>query len=117
MFGTFLVMAAIEGSLFIDKPHARVFAVTVLAVGLVLRGLASERAAKKRAVAALAPEVVGEALPQRQPDVASLDPLLCAGRLILGSPQRSTLLNLLRGNIIRHVSNLLPENIYLVVCA
>jgi len=37
--------------------------------------------------------------------------------LILGSPQRSTLLNLLRGNIIRHVSDLLPENIYLVVCA
>src|SRR5207302_1818465 len=50
MFGTFLVMAAIELSLFIEKPHARVFAVTVLAVGLVLRGLAAERAKKKQNV-------------------------------------------------------------------
>src|SRR5947199_875159 len=40
MFVTFLIMLAIEISLFIDKPNARVFAVTVLAVGLILRGLA-----------------------------------------------------------------------------
>src|SRR5947207_1837143 len=39
MFGTFLVMAAIEMSLLIDKPNARYFAVTILAVGLILRGL------------------------------------------------------------------------------
>jgi hypothetical protein len=38
-------------------------------------------------------------------------------RLILGSPQRSTLLNLLRGNIIRHVADLLPDNIHLLVYA
>ena len=49
MFGTFLIMAAIEISLFIDKPNARLFALIVLAVGLVLHGLASERAAKRRA--------------------------------------------------------------------
>ena len=42
---------------------------------------------------------------------------LGVGRLILGSPQRSALLNLLRGNIIRHVSGLLPENIHLLVYA
>ena len=203
MFVTFLIMAAIEVSLFVDKPHARVFAVTVLAVGLILRGLAFERASKKtRPQAVSAPVVHGATL--RQPDVPVREPLLCAvrgigktldfaieeardtkralyvlfvreqsivtnqdrdrkwwddpdakeifdyartkadsvplipcyavsdstgdtivdtaatlgvSRLILGSPQRSTLLNLLRGNIIRHVSDLLPENIHLLVYA
>src|SRR5213079_308367 len=47
MFGTFLVMAAIEMSLLIDKPNARYFAVTILAVGLILRGLVQERRMKK----------------------------------------------------------------------
>ena len=204
MFGTFLVMAAIEISLFIDKPHARVFAVTILAVGLVLRGLASERAAKKRGAAAPASEATIQISPEAQAQLVSHDPVLCAvrgigktldfaieearetgrrlyvlfvreqavitsddrarkwpedaearevfeyargkaegismipcysvsdsaadtivdvaatlgvARLILGSPQRSTLLNILRGNIIRHVSNLLPENIHLLVYA
>ncbi len=41
MFGTFLVMLAIELSLFWDKPNARVFAGTVLLIGLIFRGLAS----------------------------------------------------------------------------
>src|SRR5437899_9436212 len=56
MFGTFLVMAAIEMSLLIDKPNARYFAVTILAVGLILRGLVQERRMKKEAAPALAPE-------------------------------------------------------------
>src|SRR6266550_914452 len=56
MFGTFLVMAAIEMSLLIDKPNARYFAVTILAVGLILRGLVQERRMKKEAVPALAPQ-------------------------------------------------------------
>ena len=43
MFLTSLVMAAIELSLFVDKPRARVFAVTVLAIGLILRALAREK--------------------------------------------------------------------------
>src|SRR6266700_2189755 len=51
MFGTFLVMAAIEMSLLIDKPNARYFAVTILAVGLILRGLVQERRMKKEALA------------------------------------------------------------------
>src|SRR5439155_16017245 len=33
----------IEMSLLIDKPNARYFAVTILAVGLILRGLVQER--------------------------------------------------------------------------
>lgn len=48
MFFTFLVMLAIEISLFVDKPNARAFAMTVLAVGLIMRGLAFERAEKKK---------------------------------------------------------------------
>ena len=51
MFATFIVMAAIEMSLLIDKPNARYFAVTILAVGLILRGLVQERRMKKEAQA------------------------------------------------------------------
>lgn len=47
MFATFIVMGAIELSLLIDKPNARYFAVTILAVGLILRGLVQERRMKK----------------------------------------------------------------------
>jgi len=57
MFGTFIVMFAIEMSLLIDKPNARYFAVTILAVGLILRGLVQERRMKKEAQAL--PERVG----------------------------------------------------------
>src|SRR5260370_17360976 len=49
MFATFIVMFAIEMSLLIDKPNARYFAVTILAVGLILPGLVQERPAKKKA--------------------------------------------------------------------
>ena len=47
MFVTFLVMLAIEISLFVDKPGARIFAVTILAIGLILRGLVAEAGKKK----------------------------------------------------------------------
>src|SRR6201995_1024606 len=52
MFCTFIVMATIEISLFVDKPNARLFAATILVFGLILRGLASERAEKKALSAA-----------------------------------------------------------------
>ena len=51
MFVTFAIMTAIEISLFIDKPNARIFAFTVLAIGLILRGLAKEAAQRKSAAA------------------------------------------------------------------
>src|SRR5439155_11378370 len=51
MFVTFLLMAAIELSLLIDKPNARYFVITVLLVGLILRGLVQERRMKKEALA------------------------------------------------------------------
>jgi hypothetical protein len=44
-------------------------------------------------------------------------PLLGASRVILGTPQRSALVNLFRGNVIRDVSNALPEEIDLLVYA
>jgi amino acid transporter/nucleotide-binding universal stress UspA family protein len=207
MFGTFLVMAAIEMSLLIDKPNARYFAVTILAMGLILRGLVQERRMKKEAVPALATQqprvdlarplsgaagvsgaeailcatrgtgrtldfAVREArkagarlyllFVREQPFMTEQDvrrkwqedaeasaifteakekaadftPLFCyavspsaaetivdvaatlgASRVILGAPQRSALMNLLRGNVIREVSNLLPEEIDLLVYA
>jgi hypothetical protein len=40
-----------------------------------------------------------------------------ASRLILGAPQRSGLVSLLRGNIIREVSAALPDDIDLLVYA
>ena len=218
MFGTFVVMAAIEMSLLIDKPNARYFAVTILAVGLILRGLVQERRAKKAATA------VPESLPvametsapltavtanrtgaganrtlaaanesilcairgtgrtldfalreaqesgrrlyllfvreqpfmteqdvkrkwQEDPEAsqifsaakaqaADVNPLFCyavspsaaetivdvaatlgASRVIVGAPQRGALMNLIRGSVIREVSNSLPEEIDLLVYA
>ena len=206
MFGTFVVMAAIEMSLLIDKPNARYFAVTILAVGLILRGLVQERRMKK---AAAVPDVLplqvaatetptpvtempgGEAMlcairgtgrtldfalrearetgrrlyllfvrEQRfmteqdlkrkwQGDPEARDifenararspdqpPLFCyavsdsasqtivdiaatlgASRLILGAPRRHAMVNILRGNLVREVSDMLPEEIDLLVYA
>ncbi|PYJ09760.1 MAG: universal stress protein UspA [Verrucomicrobia bacterium] len=212
MFGTFIVMAAIELSLLIDKPNARYFAVTILAVGLILRGLVHERRAKKEAIA---PEKFPLEIPngsssalvdgrsqspppgdesilcairgtgrtldfalrearetgrrlyllfvREQPFMTEQDtkrkwqedseassiftearnkteadhaPLFCyavsasaaetivdiaatlgVSRLILGAPRRNALVNLLRGNVIRQVSNALPEEIDLLVYA
>jgi nucleotide-binding universal stress UspA family protein len=208
MFGTFLVMAAIEMSLLIDKPNARYFAVTILAVGLILRGLVQERRLKKERPA-IAPEKLAVDLARTPPVTALSAPvgaesILCAirgsgrtlefalrearqtgsrlyllfvreqpfmteqdakrkwqededaskifeeakqkagdqqplfayavspsaaetivdvaatlgaSRVILGAPQRSALINLLRGNVIREVSNSLPEEIDLLVYA
>jgi amino acid transporter/nucleotide-binding universal stress UspA family protein len=48
MLFTFVIMLTIELSLFWDKPHARIFATSVLVVGLIMRGLAAEAAQRKR---------------------------------------------------------------------
>jgi amino acid transporter/nucleotide-binding universal stress UspA family protein len=207
MFGTFLVMAAIEMSLLIDKPNARYFAVTILAVGLILRGLVQERRMKTEATPATLPErlPIDHARPktetlasagnesilcavrsagrtldfalrearragarlyllfvreqpfmteqdvgrkwQEDPEASAIfteakqkageqQPLfayavspsaaetivdvaatLGASRVIVGAPQRNALVNLLRGNVIREVSNMLPDEIDLLVYA
>jgi amino acid transporter/nucleotide-binding universal stress UspA family protein len=207
MFGTFVVMAAIEMSLLIDKPNARYFAVTILAVGLILRGLVQERRIKKEA--AIAPAALPVPLPapeapavatempsgeamlcavrgcgrtldfalrearetgrrlyllfvreqrfmteqdvkrkwQEDPEAREIfenararspdqPPLFCyavsdsasqtivdiaatlgASRLILGAPRRHAMVNILRGNLVREVSDMLPEEIDLLVYA
>jgi hypothetical protein len=55
MFCTFLIMAAIEISLLIEKPGARVFAGSVVAVGLVLHGISVAR--KRMHPAVSTPEI------------------------------------------------------------
>ncbi len=86
MFATFLIMLAIEISLFIDKPNARVFAITVLAVGLFLRGWVSEHLQRKETAAAAAASqgasVPPIPVPKFQHDIATTTgaPLLCAIR-------------------------------------
>jgi amino acid transporter len=207
MFITFLVMAGIEISLFIDKPNARLFAATVLVFGLILRGLVSERAQKKELQAAAGNDVKpsvsaftflpsisetsgppvlcavrgrGRTLDfgiqyaketnrplyilyvREQPVLTSEDRrrkwaedqdardifvyakekagghtvLPCyavsdaaaetivdiaatvgASQLILGAPERNLIVNLLRGNIIRNISSMLPDEIDLLVYA
>ena len=81
MFATFLVMAAIELSLLIDKPNARYFAVTILAVGLILRGLVLERRMKKQAGAARVPEKLDvDVAPVAPEPPAGGEAILCAIR-------------------------------------
>lgn len=204
MFVTFLIMLAIELSLFYDKPAARVFAVTVLAIGLILRGLAGEHAKRKDLEAAALAPVPAPPVPKFHTDLGTVTgaPILCAirgigrtmkfaieeaiesnrplyllfvreqpvltasdqgrkwpqdpealsiftvaselagrhtvlpcyavsdspadtivdiaatvgaSRVILGGPKRGGLISALRGNLIRQVSELLPEEIPLLV--
>lgn len=64
MFGTFVLMAAIEATLFIEKAHARAFVITVLAIGLFLKMLSAEyqRSLWKEKTADLSNETESEAL-------------------------------------------------------
>jgi nucleotide-binding universal stress UspA family protein len=213
MFFTFLIMLAIEFSLFWDKPSARIFSITVLLIGLLLRGLAAEFAANKRAAAAAAaktpvPAPVAPATPAPvfhfNPEDLTGSPMMCAVRgagktldfaieeakqshrplyllfvrslpvltaedqkkkwqddeearqiftqakskadghpvlpcyvvsdsvpdtivdvtatvgashLVIGAPERKGLASLLHGNIIRQITELLPEDIHLLVYA
>jgi amino acid transporter/nucleotide-binding universal stress UspA family protein len=77
MFVTFLAMAAIEVSLLIDKPSARYFTVTILAVGLILRGLVQEQRIKKSAVPNLA---TGARAPEPGAPGRNGEVMLCAVR-------------------------------------
>jgi amino acid transporter/nucleotide-binding universal stress UspA family protein len=214
MFCTFLIMLAIEISLFWDKPSARLFAGSILLVGLFLRGFVSERTIRKRKAAEAAAAALTSATTQTSPthattflynpDAATGSPMICAVRgpgptmnfaiaearethrplyllfvrpvpilteddykrkwqddeearalflkakemaaghpvfpcyavsdavaytiidiaattgasyLVLGAPERSGLVNLLRGNIIREISDNLPDDIHLLIYA
>lgn len=84
MFVTFLIMAAIELSLFVDKPAARVFASTVLLVGLFLRGLAAEFANRQKTAAAARASALPTPSTQTtfmvKPKEVSGSPMICAVR-------------------------------------
>ena len=211
MFITFLIMLAIEISLFWDKPSARVFAGGVLLIGLILRGLAAEYS-KRQSIAKAASLAAAGGVHAPTPattftykmDEISGSPIMCAIRgvgktldfaldlskqthrplyllfirtlpvlteqdyrrkwqedekaraifeaakgkaaghpvfpcyavsdavshtivditatmgasyLILGAPERRGLVNLLRGDIIRDISDNLPDDIQLMVLA
>jgi len=55
--------------------------------------------------------------PSAADTIVDLAATLGASRLILGAPHRNALIHLLRGNVIREVSNSLPEEIDLLVYA
>lgn len=204
MLVTCAIMIAIEITLFVQKPGARIFAVTVLSIGLILRGLASEAAARKQVRDNATTPIPTPTLPPIDMSRVSGSPILCAvrgigrtldfaieeskalarplyllfireqpvvlpedrrrrwhedpearaifeyaereaaghpvipcftisdapdativdmaatigaSRLILGAPRRGALVRLLRGNLIRHVAEALPEEIGLLVYA
>lgn len=213
MFGTFLIMLAIEITLLCTKPAALHFSLAILACGLIGRGLAAEQAQRRKrdreasaVKGVVAPAIakpplnlfnintgaasgppllaavrgIGRTLDfaleeakesnrplyllfvREQPVLAEGDRkrkwyedpeaveifsyasekadghtvLPCyavsdspadtivdvaatvgASRLLLGTPQRNSLINMLRGNLIRQVSDLLPEDIHMLVYA
>jgi nucleotide-binding universal stress UspA family protein len=88
MFVTFLIMLAIEISLFATKPGARIFAMSVLLIGLILRGLAGEyatwsKAAKAAAAASKTPAAAASAPATTLSfDTTGVDgpPMMCAVR-------------------------------------
>lgn len=56
MWGTFLIMTLIEISLFVDKPHARAFVLTIMGIGLFLRMVVAEQ--KERAIMTPSDELI-----------------------------------------------------------
>jgi amino acid transporter/nucleotide-binding universal stress UspA family protein len=83
MFITFLIMLAIELSLFVDKRSALIFAGSVLLAGLFLRGLAAEFASRqKAALAAAAPLATPVLAAPLKFNMENVDgaPIMCAVR-------------------------------------
>lgn len=77
MFFSFLIMAAVEITLFIDKPHARNYVLIIVVVGLLLRGLAKEFKLKK--IMAETPRIDESKLPHLHLQKAPLS-ILCYSR-------------------------------------
>jgi hypothetical protein len=57
---------------------------------------------------------ISDALPETIVDVTAT---MGASQLVLGAPDRQGLIPLLRGDVVRHVANLLPEDIHLLIYA
>jgi len=86
MFCTFLIMLAIELSLFADKPTARNFAAGVLAIGLILRGLAIENTRRKKKEAQAAESAASPPAVTPLPVLAPLATLPVQAREVSGAP-------------------------------
>src|SRR5439155_17030748 len=71
----------------------------------------------KRKAADFTPLFCYAVSPSAADTIVDVAATLGASRVILGAPQRSALMNLLRGNVIREVPNSLPEEIDLLVYA
>jgi nucleotide-binding universal stress UspA family protein len=82
MFCTFIIMLAIELSLFVNKPGARLFAGTIVAVGLLMHAI--PRIGQKRAPLAAAEKRKPTQPPQSRPEfpkrAVSGSPIVCAVR-------------------------------------
>lgn len=76
MFFSFLIMAAVEITLFIDKPHARNYVLIIVLIGLLLRGLAKEFKLKK--IMQERPRVETRPLPTKHHEVPTC--ILCYAR-------------------------------------
>ena len=73
--------------------------------------------AAKRQAGDVTPLFAYAVSPSAAETIVDVAATLGASRLILGAPKRNALINLLRGNVIREVSNSLPEEIDLLVYA
>jgi len=103
----------------VDKPNARLFAATILVFGLIERtcyrkGPKEGRGPKSKGHTILPCYAVSDSAADTIVDIAAT---VGASYLILGAPQRSMIINLLRGNIIRNISSILLEEIHLLVHA
>jgi hypothetical protein len=82
MFCTFIIMLAIELSLFVNKPGARLFAGTIVAVGLLMHAI--PRIGQKRAPLAAAEKRKPTRPPPSRPEfpkrAVSGSPIVCAVR-------------------------------------
>ena len=80
MFSTFLIMAAIEITLLVQKPHARNFAVAIMLAGLLLRSLVIERKEKQAKLAKLTSKKPLEVLQEEELRPSSTRALLVSAK-------------------------------------
>ncbi len=73
MFVSFLIMAAVEITLFIDKPEARIYGLAVITVGLILWAISKEyREKKRKEIIPPVPERIAPPVPPPLPPQAIL---------------------------------------------
>jgi amino acid transporter len=93
MFFSFLVMAAIEITLFIDKPQARIYALIVIFIGLLLRAISQK--IKEKPVPILSPVQVPPVTPHLTQPFSILCPLKKRGNALEAALKKSSQQNCL----------------------